>query len=699
MKRLLIILYICLVGLLAVTTFVEQAYGTDFVERNIYHTCWFCCLWGTIATIALVALIRRALWRRFPILLFHGSLLVILVGAMITFIGSKKGYVHLLPGATIDSFLESESGRKADLPFTIQLDSFRIAYYPGTEAPADYISYITYSLPGQKNVLLHEQISMNRIFTSQGFRFYQSSFDDDGKGSWLTVNYDPWGTGVTYAGYILLGLSMIWLLFSRSSDFRRLLNHPLLKKGGVFILFIFCLAGNMQAQKKLLPALKRTQADSLAQEQVIYHDRVVPFNTLARDFIQKLTGEASYKGLTPEQVIGGWLLYPEVWRNEPLIYIKNTELQHLLNIQTPYARLTDLFDGSVYRLREHWQREQGQQSKLAKAIQETDEKVGLILMLEKGTFIHPLPTDGSVQPLSELEVKAELLYNRIPFSKILFMINLSLGVLSFLLLLHNSLQRNTLSPKAKTISRTAGTFFSVALYLAFIFHLAGYCLRWYIGGRIPLSNGYETMQFMALCILLIACLLHRRFPFILPFGFLLSGFALLVSYLGQMNPQITPLMPVLVSPWLSIHVSLIMMSYALLAFIMLNGILALCLRKKESENNVSGNDAIQDNRIEQLTLVSRLLLYPATFFLGAGIFLGAVWANVSWGRYWAWDPKEVWALITFLVYGVAFHSQSLRIFRKPLFFHIYMILAFLTVLMTYFGVNYVLGGMHSYANA
>ncbi|KDS10766.1 cytochrome C assembly family protein [Bacteroides fragilis str. 3725 D9 ii] len=618
---------------------------------------------------------------------------------MITFIGSKKGYVHLLPGATIDSFLESESGRKADLPFTIQLDSFRIAYYPGTEAPADYISYITYSLPGQKNVLLHEQISMNRIFTSQGFRFYQSSFDDDGKGSWLTVNYDPWGTGVTYAGYILLGLSMIWLLFSRSSDFRRLLNHPLLKKGGVFILFIFCLAGNMQAQKKLLPALKQTQADSLAQEQVIYHDRVVPFNTLARDFIQKLTGEASYKGLTPEQVIGGWLLYPEVWRNEPLIYIKNTELQHLLNLQTPYARLTDLFDGSVYRLREHWQREQGQQNKLAKAIQETDEKVGLILMLEKGTFIHPLPTDGSVQPLSELEVKAELLYNRIPFSKILFMINLSLGVLSFLLLLHNSLQRNILSPKAKTISRTAGTFFSVALYLAFIFHLAGYCLRWYIGGRIPLSNGYETMQFMALCILLIACLLHRRFSFILPFGFLLSGFALLVSYLGQMNPQITPLMPVLVSPWLSIHVSLIMMSYALLAFIMLNGILALCLRKKESENNVSGNDAIQDNRIEQLTLVSRLLLYPATFFLGAGIFLGAVWANVSWGRYWAWDPKEVWALITFLVYGVAFHSQSLRIFRKPLFFHIYMILAFLTVLMTYFGVNYVLGGMHSYANA
>lgn len=98
-------------------------------------------------------------------------------------------------------------------------------------------------------------------------------------------------------------------------------------------------------------------------------------------------------------------------------------------------------------------------------------------------------------------------------------------------------------------------------------------------------------------------------------------------------------------------------------------------------------------------LLSRLLLYPAVFFLGAGIFLGAVWANASWGRYWAWDPKEVWALITFMVYGAAFHARSLRIFRSPLFFHIYMVAAFLTVLMTYFGVNYILGGMHSYANA
>ena len=258
------------------------------------------------------------------------------------------------------------------------------------------------------------------------------------------------------------------------------------------------------------------------------------------------------------------------------------------------------------------------------------------------------------------------------------MFNLTMGLLAFGLLLYKGMRRTV--PVGR-VFRCVERVLTCALWTALLFHASGYALRWYIGGRIPLSNGYETMQFLALATLLLSCLFRRRFPFTLPFGFLLSGFALLVSYLGQMNPQITPLMPVLVSPWLSSHVSLIMMSYALFAFMMLNGVLALCLRREAL----------------RLMLLSRLLLYPAAFFLGAGIFLGAIWANVSWGHYWTWDPKEVWALITFMVYGVAFHADSLPRFRKPLFFHIYMIAAFLTVLMTYFGVNYVLGGMHSYA--
>lgn len=680
MKKYLIAVYVCLVALLAATTFAEQIHGTDFVEKHIYHTIWFCCLWGVLAAMTVVVLVRQRLWRRLPTLLLHGSFLVILAGAMITFLGSRKGYVHLTVGNETNSYVEQGSRQVRELPFTLRLDSFRIDYYPGTDAPADYISYIHGEQP----------VSMNRILSREGFRFYQSSFDEDMKGSWLTVNYDPWGIGLTYAGYILLGISMLWMLVSRGGEFRRLLRHPLLKKGGMFVLLLLCAGSAVHAERRSLPALARKQADSLACKQVIYNDRVVPFNTLARDFVLKLTGKPAYGGMTPEQVISGWLLRPEVWQHEPMIYIKSAELRRLLHLDTSYARLTDLFDGENYRLQKYWkggQDRSGKMSSLEKAVAEADEKVGLILMLRNGTLIRPLPEDGSVKPVSDTRIYAELLYNRIPFSKWLFMFNLTVGLLAFFHLLYRGLHRpaapDSFGRAGMFPSRLADTFFRFSLYAAFLFQLFGYALRWYIGGRIPLSNGYETMQFMALCALFLACLCRRRFPFTVPFGFLLSGFALLVSYLGQMNPQITPLMPVLVSPWLSTHVSLIMMSYALFAFMMLNGILALCLRRSA----------------RMLMLLSRLLLYPATFFLGAGIFLGAVWANVSWGRYWAWDPKEVWALITFMVYGVAFHAHSLRIFRKPLFFHIYMIAAFLTVLMTYFGVNYILGGMHSYANS
>ena len=678
MKRLILILYVALVVVLAVATFVEQARGTAFIGAHVYHTHWFVLLWGVLAVCTVVVCWRMRLWRRVPVLLLHGSFLVILGGALLTFVWGEQGYVHLEEGKTTDRFVVQDSRHLLPLPFSLRLDSFRIVCYPGTEAPADYVSYIHVSGNGRESQ--KASVSMNRIFSCGGYRFYQSSYDPDGRGSWLSVNHDPWGIGVTYAGYALLGLSMLWVLCSRGGEFRRLLRHPLLRMGGFLVLFLL-LGTTLQAAERKLPVLNLKQADSLASVQVIYHDRVVPFNTLARDFVLKLTGKPAYKGLEPEQVIGGWLLHPEVWKDEPMIRIKSAALRRRLGLESDFARLSDLFDGQTYRLQAYWDasdNHSGELSPLDKAIVETDEKVGLILMLQQGTLIRPLPDDGSVARLPEAKVRAELLYNRIPFSRWLFMFNLSVGLLAFALLLYKGLRPVAADGR---MLRGVERFFACALWAALLFQALGYGLRWYIGGRIPLSNGYETMQFLALATLLLACLLRRRFPFTLPFGFLLSGFALLVSYLGQMNPQITPLMPVLVSPWLSSHVSLIMMSYALFAFLMLNGVLALCVRREAL----------------RLMLLSRLLLYPAVFFLGAGIFLGAIWANVSWGHYWSWDPKEVWALVTFMVYAVPFHAGSLSRLRKPLFFHVYMMVAFLTVLMTYFGVNYVLGGMHSYA--
>ncbi len=616
-------------------------------------------------------------------MLLHSSFLIILGGAMLTFVYGEKGYVHLLQGQSTRAFQSDTDNRQLKLPFALRLDSFRVECYPGTEAPSDYVSTVTYTTDEGS---FSKDISMNNILTIEGYRFYQSSFDEGNKGSWLSVNYDPIGIGVTYTGYLLLALSSVWLLLSRRETFRKLLANPLLRKGGLFVLMLLAV-GTAGARTR---AISEAEADKVSARQVIYQDRVVPFNTLARDFVLKLTGKPSYKRLTPEQVVCSWMIYPEDWQHEPMIYVKDKRLREKLHCEGKRIALADLFEGDTYKL-ERWLSEERKAqhgmppkggSKMEKAILELDEKVGLILMLREGTLIKPLPDDGSVERLSDAKVKAEILYNRIPFAKVLFMVNLTLGILSFGGFLYMALRRET-DGRKHGVKRAYGVL-SALLYLTTLFHWTGYFLRWYVGGRMPLSNGYETMLLLAGCILIFSCWLKRRFPFVLPFGFLLSGFALLVAYLGQMNPQITPLVPVLLSPWLSIHVSLIMIAYALYAYIFLNGILGLCLRRSPE-------------KAERLMLFSKLMLYPATLFLGVGIFIGAVWANVSWGSYWSWDSKEVWALITFMVYGAAFHERSFAWLRTPRNYHLYMILAFLSVLMTYVGVNYFLVGMHSYA--
>ena len=218
------------------------------------------------------------------------------------------------------------------------------------------------------------------------------------------------------------------------------------------------------------------------------------------------------------------------------------------------------------------------------------------------------------------------------------------------------------------------------------------CLRWYIGGHIPLSNSFETMQFLALCILFLAFFFQRKFFLLLPFGFIFSGLVLLVSVMGASNLQITPLQPVLSTPLLGVHVSVIMIAYTLFGFITCNSI-ASFLYVFFSKIRKTGKN---DNKIVQLYALSRIFLYPAVILLALGIIVGAIWAKISWGRYWGWDPKETWALITLIIYILPLFSKFLPFFKKPLFLHFYMLLAFLSVLMTYFGVNYLLGGLHSY---
>ena len=273
------------------------------------------------------------------------------------------------------------------------------------------------------------------------------------------------------------------------------------------------------------------------------------------------------------------------------------------------------------------------------------------------------------------------IYNQLNVVKPLAFVCLTLGLLLFALYVY----RFSMQKKPNRIVR----YLSLGgLLLMFIFLSVLIALRSAIVGYFPLANGYEVMHFLAWTALLLTLLFYRRFQMLLPFGFLLCGFSLLVATMGEANPQITALKPVLSSPLLSVHVVVIMFSYALLAFIMLNGLTAILLHCF-SEN--------AQRQIERLKTISHLMLYPAVFCLAIGIFVGAIWANLSWGRYWGWDPKEVWALITLMIYSLALHTDSLPMFRKPMFFHLFAVVAFLAVLFTYFGVNFLLGGLHSYA--
>ncbi|MBQ2495297.1 MAG: cytochrome c biogenesis protein CcsA, partial [Prevotella sp.] len=296
-----------------------------------------------------------------------------------------------------------------------------------------------------------------------------------------------------------------------------------------------------------------------------------------------------------------------------------------------------------------------------------------------------LKNGGSSIP-TNTKTQAEYIYNKVSFATILFMVNLTMGILSLIYLIYRMTRKNPATTKKDKLFKTLQI---CIMTLSFIALTTCIILRWIIKSSLPMSNGYETMLFIAWFVMFTSLIVNMKFRNIaetlsslfITSCFLSSGFFLLVSHINQMDPQITHLMPVLNSPLLSLHVSVIMMSYALLSLTFICGIMGLIMKKSA----------------EQLAILSKIMLYPAITTMGLGVFIGAIWANVSWGQYWNWDPKETWALITFMVYAIAVHTQSLPIFNRPRVFHAFMVFAFLTILMTYFGVNYVLGGMHSYA--
>lgn len=706
-----------LIAVLASATVVEKVRGTAFAAASIYGSGWFAALWALLAVSAAACILLRRLQRRPAVFLLHLALLVMLAGAAVTRLSGIHGMLHLRLGEPAETFTDA-SGAERPFPFRITLTDFRIDCYPGSRAPMDFTSEIEIVSDGET---LFGTVSMNRIFACRHYRFYQSAYDADESGTTLAVARDPWGIGITYTGYILLLLAVALFFFDRNSRFRRLL------RGACCGLLFLAPHAVSAAAPQVLP---RDAADELGRLCVCYNDRICPLSTLARDFTVKLCGRSRYAGYTPEQVLSGWLFYYDDWKREPMIRIKDAEVRRLMGLEGRYARLTDFHDRvNGYLL----------SGETGRGRNAADEKFNIVRMVCTGSllklFPYVDPTDGvlhwasQVDDLprelphdqrvfigrslnyvnelvarhdhaavrevlskirtyqfktagdempSELRLRAERFYDRsradFPVAGCLLLA----GIAAFVLSCRDMLRRRTGGRGLH------GVFCGIAaaglLYLSLMLGLRGY-----VCGHWPLSNGYETMQFMAWCTLLLTLLFRRRFGLLVPFGLLVAGLAMAVSGMGTSNPQITPLMPVLSSPLLSIHVMLVMTAYSLMACLMCNGVTGVLLGSRSAE--YAG----------QLQRTGMILLYPAVFTLAAGIFVGAVWANVSWGRYWGWDPKEVWALVTLLVYMLPLHGESLPWFRHPRRFHIFCIAAFLSVLITYFGVNFLLGGMHSYA--
>ena len=232
----------------------------------------------------------------------------------------------------------------------------------------------------------------------------------------------------------------------------------------------------------------------------------------------------------------------------------------------------------------------------------------------------------------------------------------------------------------------------LGILLVFAFHVYGMGMRWYIGGYAPWSNSYETMVYVAWATVFAGLLFARKSRLTFALATLFGGVILFVSGLSWMDPQINPLVPVLKSPWLMFHVAVIVGAYGFFGvscLIGLTNLVLLCLRGKKSESRISA-------RVQELSLVNEMSLWIGLALMSIGTFLGAVWANESWGRYWGWDPKETWALITIVVYVIVTHLQFIPKCNKPWLFNLTSVIAFYSVLMTFFGVNYFLSGMHSY---
>lgn len=731
-RRTILFLHILAIVAMAAATMAEKHLGSSFAHSRIYGSWWFALIWALLAAAVAVCVAKGAMHRP-AVAALHISFIVILAGALATRCFGVKGVMHLRTGIPSDTFTMIKADRSTEerkLPFTVELVRFGVEYYGGTDTASNYMSELSITSGGQTSRI---SVSVNKIGKYHNTRFYQQSFDSDHQGSVISINSDPVGIAITYTGYLLMFVSMVWMLADKRGTYRRLASAAKAAGAVAAPTAILLLAAMPAKAARTLPA---AEAERLGRLYILYNGRVCPLQTFALDFTKKVYGNSTYQGLSAEQVASGWMFFFDEWKNEPFIKIKGREVRNrmLYTEYKPYASFfnTDMGGYTIGPFVKEYA--DGSDDSFHRQIADIDEKIQLIMQLRLGRALRlfPIHANGytcwmapgmklpeqaeranalyiqNIMPMmaecaaagnykdfgklldsldryqkkngtqalpGSAALKAELIYNKIPFASLLFVFNLTAGTILLFF-------------RRRAAAASLCLMASVAVLTACI------SLRWAISGHAPMAGGYDTTLLMAWLIMLSAMPLRRAFPQAAPLGLVMSGLCLLVTHHNIMNPQITHRMPVLNSPLLAVHVSVIMMAYAMLALTFACGVAALTISAASKTRRLPAPRA--EKGMRSLQLLSRLCLYPALACLAAGIFIGAVWANVSWGQYWGWDPKEVWALITLMLYGIAAHSASLPALRKPTAYHLFMTLAFAAVAMTYFGVNYYLGGAHSY---
>ncbi|MBP7407978.1 MAG: cytochrome c biogenesis protein CcsA [Flavobacteriales bacterium] len=653
--------------------------------------------------------------------------------------------------------------REVPLPFSLKLYDFIMERYPGTDSPTSYASEVQL-IDERENLAEDHRIFMNNVLDHDGYRFFQSSYDQDELGTYLSVNHDFWGTWVTYIGYILLTLGLLLSMFSKKSRFQKLAQSiKEMRRTNAATAVLIALAftpASLFAQKVIDLANSAHVVDpehaELFSRLVVqdHNGRMKPMHTLSREVMRKVYRKERINDLNADQVLLGMFVNSAEWVDVPMVKLgEHPETHRLIGVEGPLAAYEDFFDeNGAYILRDDMRRVNAlkpiDRGVFEKDLLKVDERVNIIHMMLGGGLLKIIPVPGdpnntwaavdtegdghmhandpvaerffaayvpalqeamstnnyslpnkllnelsgyqkeagaAVMP-SETEVDAEIFLNELNVFNRLALFYTLLG-LTFLFLLFFSVFK-----PAMDLHKVQKVLL-VLLLSGFALHTLGLGLRWYVSGRAPWSNGYESMIYIAWTTVLAGILFSRRSLGGSAATMVLAATVLLVAMLSYLDPEITPLVPVLRSYWLTIHVSLEAGSYGFLMLGAVIGLINLVLMILLTKNNERRIHRI----VKEMSYLSEMTLIGGLTMISIGTYLGGVWANESWGRYWGWDAKETWALVTILVYAFILHMRIIPKMQGLFTYNVTSLFGLATVIMTYYGVNYYLSGLHSYA--